>query len=265
MRHRLTISLLLVVLSAYSQPKKVRSVKISDTIVYGTIDRTGDLYITTSSGQLHRYDPDGKLLNLYRHHEVPTLFDPRDGARLFAYFRALRQYRYLNPSFDVTASYVLDSALAIDPWFVCSSGDHNFWILDAADWSLKRIDPKKELILTEATFSVSANQRPDDFTFMREYQGFLFLLDRSQGIHIFNSMGKLLKTIPVKNLACFNFLGEELYYQENDTLKFFDLFSAETREMAVPSPSIFTLITDEKIYTIGAGHIDIFQWLPERR
>jgi hypothetical protein len=265
MRPWLTIMLLLLELSAYSQPKKVGSVKISDTIAYGTIDRTGDLYITTRSGQLHRYDPDVKLLNLYHHQEVPTLFDPRDGARLFAYFREARQYRYLNPSFDITASYMLDSALAIDPWFVCSSGDHNLWILDVADWSLKRIDPKKELILTEATFAVAPDKSPGDFTFMREYQGFLFLLDRSQGIHIFNSMGKHLKTIAVKNLTCFNFLGEELYYQENNTLKFFDLFSAETREMAVPSPSVFTLVTDEKIYTIGLGHIDVFQWLPERR
>jgi hypothetical protein len=265
MRHGLTISLLLVMLSAYSQPKKVRSITITDTIAYGTIDRTGDLYITTRSGQIHHFDPDVKLLNLYRHPEVPTLFDPRDGARLFAYFRTLRQYRYLSPSFDVTASYVLDSALAIDPWFVCSSGDHNLWILDAADWSLKRIDPKKELILTEATFSVSPDKHPGDFTFMREYQGFLFLLDRSQGILIFNSMGKLLKTIAVRNLTCFNFLGEELYYQENNTLKFFDLFSAETREMTVPSPSIFALVTDEKIYTVGSSHINVFQWQPERR
>ena len=264
MRHWLVIAILLLTLTTYGQPKKIRSLEISDTIEYAAVDRPGDLYIVTRAGQIQKFDPDGKLLSLYRHNAMPTLFDPRDGARLFAYFRSLQQYWYLNPSFDVTSSHVLDSAFAIDPWFVCSSGDHNLWILDAADWSLKKIDPKKGSVLTEATFAVTPGKHPDDFTFMREYQGFLFLLDRSQGILIFSSMGKLIRTLPAKGLKYFNFLGEELYYQQNDALQFFDLFSAETRQMALPSPATFTLVTDEKIYTIGPQQIGIFQWVPDR-
>ncbi len=28
---------------------------------------------------------------------------------------------------------LIDSAFVIDPWLACSSGDHNIWVLDAAD------------------------------------------------------------------------------------------------------------------------------------
>jgi hypothetical protein len=258
----------LLTFAVNGQSKPIRSVEVSDTIRFAAIDRPGDLYIQTRTGQIQKFDADGKLLNLYKQ-KIPTLFDPRDGARLFAYFRELRQYWYLNPSFDVTASYVLDSAFAIDPWLVCSSGDHNLWILDAADWSLQKIDPKKGLALVDESFTTTPDKDPADFTFMREYQGFLFLLDRSEGILIFNSVGKRIRTIAIQDLAAFNFLGEELYYQDGPVLRFFDLFSAETREVALPPHSYshtpLTLLTDEKLYRIGPLRIDIFRWQPDRR
>lgn len=255
----------LLTFAANGQPKPIHSVEVNDTIRYATVDRPGDLYIQTRTGQIQKFDADGRLLNLYRQKEIPTLFDPRDGARLFAYFRELRQYWYLNPSFDVTASHALDSAFAIDPWLVCSSGDHNLWILDAADWSLQKVDPRKGVGLIDEAFTTAPEKDPADFTFMREYQGFLFLLDRSVGILIFNSVGKLIRTIAIKDLPAFNFLGEELYYQDGPVLRFFDLFSAETREVAAPSPASFTLLTDEKLYRIGPRRIDVFRWPPDRR
>lgn len=255
----------LLTFTASGQSKPIRSVEVSDTIRFAAVDRPGELYIQTRGGQIQKFDADGKLLNLYRSTKIPTLFDPRDGARLFAYFRELHQYWYLNPSFEVTDAYVLDSAFAIDPWLVCSSGDHNLWILDAADWSLQKIDPKKGITLADETFKTAPDKDPADFTFMREYQGFLFLLDSSEGILIFNSVGKLIRTIAIKDLAAFNFLGEELYYQDGPVLRFFDLFSAETREVPLPSPAAFTLLTDERLYRIGFRRIDIFRWSPDRR
>lgn len=273
MRFLSAIIFSLLTFAANGQPKPIRSVEVSDTIRFAAVDRPGDLYIQTRAGQIQKFDTDGKPLNLYRQKEIPTLFDPRDGARLFVYFRGLRQYWYMNPSFEVTSSHVLDSAFAIDPWLVCPSGDHNLWILDAADWSLQKIEPKKGITLADETFETATGKDPADFTFMREYQGFLFLLDQSEGILIFNSLGKRIRTIAIKDLAAFNFLGEELYYQDGPVLRFFDLFSAETREVAVPShphsptpsPASFTLLTDEKLYRIGPLRIDIFPWPLDRR
>src|SRR5688572_17340109 len=95
---------LLASLSLQAQ-RRIKLLEISDTIVHATVDRPGDLYLITKEGQIQKYDKDGKLIIVFKHKGVPTLFDPRDGSRLFAYYREQQQYDYYNPSFEITASY----------------------------------------------------------------------------------------------------------------------------------------------------------------
>src|SRR5687767_14748472 len=104
----------LVLAPAVAQ-KKIKTLTLSDTILYAAIDRPGDFYAITTSGQVQRFDKDGELTLLYKAERVPTLFDPRDGARLFVYYRHDQHYEFLNPSFQPTASYKIDSAFAIQP------------------------------------------------------------------------------------------------------------------------------------------------------
>ena len=113
--------------------KKITSREVSDEIVFATVDRVGELYVVTKNGQIQKFDINGKLLSLYKNGPIPTLFEPRDGSRLFAYFRKDRKIEYLNPSFEVPTAALIDSAFVIDPWLACSSGDHNLWVLDAED------------------------------------------------------------------------------------------------------------------------------------
>src|SRR5688572_12943035 len=120
--------------------KKIKTLEVSDTIRQAYVDRPGDVYVFTNSGHLQRFDKDGRLLNLYRKGPSLTAFDPRDGSRLFAFYRKNPHYDFLNPGFDVVTSYKIDSAFAIEPWLVCTSGEHAIWVLDASDWSFKKID-----------------------------------------------------------------------------------------------------------------------------
>ena len=73
-------------------------------MIYATVDRPGELYIVTKQGQIQRFDTNGNLVSEYKNQPTPTLFDPRDGARLFAYFRQDQHYSYLSPSLEVTKS-----------------------------------------------------------------------------------------------------------------------------------------------------------------
>jgi hypothetical protein len=241
-------------LSGYAQ-KKVKTLELSDTIVFAAVDRPGDLYVITKSGQMQKFDEDGKLKVVYKNKSVPTLFDPRDGSRLFAYYRNLQQYAYLNPSFEEMSAFHIDSAFVIQPWLISPSGDHKLWVLDAADNSLKRINVNQSVVETEVLID-SIIHDVKDFTTIREYQGFVFLLHPEKGIVIFNALGRHIKTIAAQRIAGFNFLGEELYYQEGGKLKFFDLFSADTREVAGDKAG-FTLITDRRIYLVKTKSIDI--------
>jgi hypothetical protein len=254
-----TLFLILLSIATHAQ-KKIKTLEVSDTIIYATVDRPGDLYVLTKHGQMQKFDENGKLLVVYKNTKMPTLFDPRDGSRLFAYYRDRQLYEYLNPSFETTASFHVDSAFVIQPWLMCPSGDQKLWVLDEADNSLKRINIKDSEVEVEVNID-SAIDDVKSFTFMREYQGFVFLLDPAKGIYIFNAMGKYLRTISSGPIRDFNFLGEELYFMEGDTLKFIDLFSMDERTINLGGRSPATLLTDQRLYRVQTTSIEILKML----
>jgi hypothetical protein len=242
--------------------KKIKTLEVSDTIVHAYIDRPGDLYLLTKEGQIQKFDLDGHLTILYKTHQMPTLFDPRDGARLFFYFRDTQHYEYRSPSFDVVKAYRIDSSFVIQPWMITSSGDHKLWVLDAADHSLKKINPLESEVEVEVTIDSTVIKDATIFDNMREYQGFVFLHDHAKGIHVFSGMGKHIKTIEVSGVESFNFLGEELYYLKNNKIIFFDLFSAETREVPLAGKARQVLMSDQRLFLIGFRSVEIFEAIP---
>lgn len=240
---------------------KIVTRSVNDEVIYAAVDRPGELYVMTADGQIQKFDIDGNLLSVFKNNPGPTLFDPRDGARLFAYYRNDQHYVMMNPSFEVTASYKLDAAFVTDPWLICTAGDHNLWAIDVSGASLKKLNIPASSVDVDVKLDSEYVYNIDALTFMREYQGFLFVLNREKGILIFNSIGKLVKVIEQPDLSYFNFLGEELYYPRDGKIRFFNLFTAETHDMDA-RPGQFMLITDERIFNIDGKQIDFFALKP---
>lgn len=241
---------------------RITSANVNEEIVNAYVDRVGELYILTKTGQIQKFDVNGKLISLYRRAETPTLFDPRDGSRLFAFYRSSRKIEFLNPSFEVTTASAIDSAFVIDPWLACSAGEHDLWILDSADHSLKKISPATSSVLVDVKFPDEPSIKWSSLSYAREYQGFVFFMEQGKAIHIFNGMGRWIKSIRDNKLKYFNFLGEELYYPSNMELVFVNLFSGEQRKMPISKPYKFALVTDERFFLIHANSIDFFQFKP---
>jgi len=258
----LIASLFVITILPAEAQEKIRTLTLSDTVLYVAIDRPGDFYAVTKSGQIQRFNNNGELTLLYKSENLPTLFDPRDGSRLFVYYRHDQHYEYLNPSFETTASYKIDSSFAIQPWLICPSGEYKLWILDKVDHSLKKVDVRASEVEVEVVVDSALIASTEQFSTMREYQGFVFLLNPSEGIFIFNGLGKHLKTIPLPGIQSFNFLGEELYYLQGETIAFFNLFTTEKRQMKVHPGSTDALLTDERMILFAAGRIDIFAFRP---
>jgi len=241
---------------------KIKTLTLSDTIINAAIDRPGDFYALTATGQIQRFDKDGKLTLLYKTEKMPTIFDPRDGARLFVYYRGDQHYEFLNPSFHPIVSYKIDPAFAIQPWLICPSGEYKLWILDKADHSLKKIDVKASEVEVEVVVDSTLIRDAEAFMTMRDYQNFVFLLNPAKGIYIFNSLGRHLRTIPAPGIQAFNFLGEELYYLDKGKISFFNLFTGETREMEIDPQYKGALLTDERIILFTPEKIDIYPFRP---
>lgn len=232
-----------------------KSVTVEQKIVSVAIDRPGDLYVTLQNGKLVRVDSEGNVLQLTDGSRTPTLFDPRDGSRLFAYYREEQRFVYFSTSREMS-SHAVDSAFAITPWLVCPSGDYNVWIADAADNTIRKINNTTARIDAEIQFGHDITA----IRYMREYQGFLFVLHPSRGIVVYSGMGKELRTIGKGTIPYFNFLGEELYYPDpGQQLVFFNLFSTEVRQTKLPRAAAFSLVTDTRIFAANGNRVEIFE------
>jgi len=253
MKLKLILVLITMLAGTFARAQhRLKSVSLDQEVVSVAIDRPGDLYVTLNNGKVARIDADGTSL-LLSGVVRPSLFDPRDGSRLFAYYRKEQRYAYFS-TLQELSSHRLDSTFAIDPWLVCPSGDYNVWIADAADNTLRKVNTTTSRIDAEIEFRSEVSA----ITFMREYQGFLFVLHPTRGIVVFSAMGKELRTIGKGNIGWFNFLGEELYYPEEGQLTFFNLFNTETRSMKLPRKATFSLVTDTRVFSVTQSTVEIF-------
>jgi hypothetical protein len=111
--------------------------------------------------------------------------------------------------------------------------------------SLKRINTLEPRVEAEAIIPDSATQGRE-FTFMREYQNFLFLIDTDGKISIFNQLGLYIRDINTPGANTFNFLGEELYYTTRGQIMFYDLFDGKMRSKPSEKTARNVLLTGSK-------------------
>lgn len=254
--------LMLLPLLAISQSKKIKSFKADNDVTATAIDRAGDFYLVFKTGEIQKFDKDGAKIASFKGAPNLTTFDPTNAIRLLAFYQANKKYTWLSPSLEDPGFQEIDPSWAIDPLLMCPSGDHHLWILDAADWSLKKINPKTSQVL--ADFVISKAILNPEIARMREYLNFVFLLDVERGFFIFNAMGKLIHKIEVKDISNFNFLGEELYYQKENTIHFFDLYTAEKRTLQLaPKDYHWVIFTDERMFSVQEeNEVEIFEYKP---
>ena len=251
---------LLAVGCAWGQ-SPIKEVRVDADILWAGVDRPGDLFVILANGEVQKFDKSGRKIGQHRFDSPPTLLDPLDGVQSFYYFRANRHYGTLSYDFSSVSEQELDPSFAINPWLVCPAL-RELWILDSADFSIKKTSMNAMTISLESTLKHLPDKRITDYIALREYQNYVFLLDRSSGVHMFNPLGKFVRTLGEKGMAYFNFLGEELYYVSGQNLVFVDLYTGEQRTNLLPLSCTFALLNDDRLFAIKGRTITIHPFQP---
>ena len=227
-----------------------------------SIDRLGNFYLVLKKEVIKKYDTDGNFIDEFSNREAYpiTILEPWNPLRVFVYCREQQKIVLLDHHLEFLQAVSIDPSLAVEP-YLASPSVNNFWILDKADYSLKKIDFKTSRVIEEVSVKLAAGAKPD-FTFLREYQNQLFLIDQKSGIHILSNLGKPIHTFPVKNTSYLGFLGQEIYYLENGTVHFYDLYSEDRHELSVDPSAQFVLLTDERMVLIKKSTVEVWEYKP---
>lgn len=234
------------------------TVNVESEITWAGIDRAGDLFVVLANGTVQKLDKSGKKIGSHKFNKPPTLLDPLDGVQSFFYFHDGQRYGTMSYDFSTVNEKVLDPAFAVSPWLVCPAL-RELWILDSADFSIKKTAQNSMTISLESTLKHLPEKKMTDYLGLREYQNYVFLLDKATGVHMFNPLGKYVRTLGTKGMHYFNFLGEELYYLAGKDLIFIDLYTGERREYPIPMEENFNfvLLNEDRMFGVGKSAVTI--------
>jgi hypothetical protein len=242
-------------------PKKIKEFRVGklDNV---SVDRLGDLFIIFKNGSIKKYDANGKVLASLKKGKIPTLIEPWFHPMIFSYFRDEQKYVYSDHNLQLVQQEKIDPSIAINPFLICPTNDNKLLILDQADWSIKKFNPKTSKVISEFNIDTIGLSKKPQFTYLREYQNLIFLLDENSGILIFSNLGKKINHIKCK-VRNFGFYGEELFYLLGDKVILFDLYTEAIREAKVEQGK-FVIITDERIFLIKENNrISFYEFLAE--
>lgn len=248
--------------SSQAQLQKIKVLELKNISV-ASVDRLGNFYFVLPSGIMQKYDLDGILLDESSPTLLPlTLVEPWNPLKVFTYSAQTRHYKYWDHHLVELENNPLEPSLSINPILVCPANENNkAWVLDSADYSLKRVDLINHKIEVDVILPADWINENTNLVFMREYQNRIFILDKDKGIHMLNKLGIPIMTIDIKGLNFFNFLGEELCYKKGNDIYLLDLFTGATRKVAsipVEESVQATIITDERIVVLTKENIQFY-------
>lgn len=203
------------------------------------VDRLGQLYTTDSRGNVNRYDSLGQFqLTFSAPRPAPvTLLEPWNAVRIFVFYREQQQYQILDRFLSESPLKNFPSELGFVR-LATLSNDNNLWVVDDADFSLKKVDWQTGRILLSSPLELLLPGGNYDLSYLREYQNQVYIVDRKSGLLIFDNMGNYQKTWALPGLSYLFFQGENLLYSDDKALYRRPLYRVEAPHKLAELPGV---------------------------
>ena len=238
--------------------------EIEGSFDYVATDNLGGLYASTNS-EIRKYTKDGNLtllngLNLLG--EVSEM-DCSNALKIVVFYQDLSQVIFLDnllaPRGDALQLDVLGYAQSVA---VASSYNNGLWVFDQISFSLVRLDDR----LQETNRTASLLQllgEPIDPIQLVEGKQWVYLVDREQGIYVFDLFGTYYKRIPITNVDHIDVTQGLVFVQKGNELVLFDPVSLSELPIALPKADVKSFAAHgEYLYRITPNHLQIFKQVP---
>lgn len=188
-----------------------------DLISFDTKDQ---VFASNTKGDIYLYDSKGSQKNYFS--------PPRQGklnqleanwtVNIFSFSYDLQSYqvldRFLNP--------ISEGSLMIPEINLAKAatlGNNNIiWIWDESDFSLKRMDFLRKIILDSQPLNLILDTGVLDVKEIREFKNMLFLNVPQTGVFIFDNQGNLIKKLELQGIERLCFWKEHLLWVEKDLI-----------------------------------------------
>jgi len=252
--------LLLLCTSAFAQTWTLQAEVKLEGLDKISFDRRGQIYLSDQKGNIYQFSPDGV--------EKVNYSPPRQGKlsileawntqQIFAFYQDFQNYqlfdRFLVPRTDQRKSIALAGFINV----ANLSADQNIWLVDDRDFSLKKFEINSGEFSIITPLNLMADLENYQFTFLREYQNRLFLVDKNSGILIFDNLGNYKQKIEAGGIDWIAFEKDEIQYLEGNTLSIQNLYTLEKKSFLLPQKASKVFIFNRKGYFLLGDILSIY-------
>lgn len=262
---RLTLFILIICqLTSFAQDwKRLESIKLNNPAHQISIDRQGNIYVSSLNGAIDKYDSNGELQAHYSptKKSTPRIIEAWQGLRVFAFYKDFQEYSFFNRFLGESERYTFGNQQVTSNLSLSTiATDNNIWALDAQQLSLKKIDINSNEAISETNLNLILKNNTHDFTYIREYQNLVFISDSKNGILVFDNIGNYLETLPLFNISFFSFKDSSLISIQNGKVIYFDIYTKQKKEVSLPDPSYtFVLMENKRVFLFKKETLDIFE------
>ncbi len=198
------------------------------------MDAAGSVFLSFEGGSITKYSSTLDSLYSYSPTKVGNtkLLEAGNGLVIFAFYDFFQEYvitdRFLaRPTLTKLSSSSLEY---ID--LATQSLDNNIWLVENAGFRLVKLNVTLNRIEFETALTTILDSPDYHFTFMKEYQNQLFLIDENSGIYVFDNLGNFVKKITAKTTKC-TFENNHLIFLENDTIVQIGIYTNQKNKKSV--------------------------------
>ena len=251
----ITASLLLVFLSisVKAQLTWQRSITSAKKIITYSLDRTGNLYVSYENGEITKFSPNLDSLKSFSPERVDQfrLIEAWHGFQIFAFNQKFQDFVLLDRFLTRDTKYSLGETGLFYITLATFSSDQNLWLLEENGLRLVKYDFKSGQVIIDVSLDTWLDNNDHDFTFLREYQNQLYLVDKNSGIYIFDNLGNFIKKSTIAGISSLSFFGENLYYIKEANLIEKGLYSEQLQAFSLDEvKNTGVLVFDKKVYLI---------------
>lgn len=180
---------------------------------FATTDNLGNVYVLGHDNALQKFKADGQRLAHYSNNRLgpATSLDAANPLKLMLWYADFRTVVFLDRSLTELGSLQLDAVGFSLVRSVAMSFDGNLWVYDEALFKLKKITPEGSILFETPALNqlVATPPTADD---LREIGNQVYLIDRKQGIFVFDQYATWVQTLVYPNAKEFYAVDGRQYY-----------------------------------------------------
>ena len=197
---------------------------IDQSIQSFTTDAFKNIYLVNDQDEILKYNEVGELLFRYgvRANGPIHSIDVTNPFKPVVHYKETNLLVVLDRSLsEISRTDLLDlNILSVSA--LCSSTNDEVWLFDQVNQQLLRVNHQLDISVQGERLKETVKDELEP-TFMMEHQNAVYVSDSLLGVYVFDAFGNHYKTIPIKGIASFQIINDQLLYFRSDQLNIWNL------------------------------------------